>query len=102
MSMRIISVLFLALAIGGCNMYRLEIQQGNYITSEQLSQVQAGMSRSQVQNILGTPLMTDDFHKNRWDYVFYQRKGDQITTQQGATIFFNAQDQVVDVRVRQN
>jgi outer membrane protein assembly factor BamE len=50
--------------------YRVEVVQGNVVTSEQLSRVVPGMSRLQVRDILGSPLITDIFHGDRWDYVF--------------------------------
>lgn len=73
---------------GGCSLYRMEIQQGNYITTEQLATVQPGMSAQQVQDILGTPLLVDDFHKDRWDYVFYLRSPSGATQRNGITVFF--------------
>ncbi|MBC7381076.1 MAG: outer membrane protein assembly factor BamE [Burkholderiaceae bacterium] len=50
--------------------YRIEIVQGNFVSSEQVAALQRGMTRSQVREVLGTPLMTDVFHTDRWDYVF--------------------------------
>lgn len=50
--------------------YRIEVVQGNVVTSEQLARVGKGMSRVQVRETLGTPLLTDMFHADRWDYVF--------------------------------
>ena len=50
--------------------YRVEVVQGNVLTSEQLVRVAPGMSRAQVRDILGSPLLTDLFHADRWDYVF--------------------------------
>jgi outer membrane protein assembly factor BamE len=50
--------------------YRVEVVQGNVVTSEQLSRVAPGMTRVQVRDILGSPLVTDIFHGDRWDYVF--------------------------------
>lgn len=52
--------------------YRMEIQQGNYISQEMVSQLRPGMTREQVRYVLGTPLLTDIFHADRWDYVFYR------------------------------
>lgn len=51
--------------------YRITIQQGNYVTREMVEQLKPGMTREQVRYILGTPLLTDIFHADRWDYVFY-------------------------------
>lgn len=50
--------------------YKPDIVQGNVVTTEQISQIKPGMSRIQVRDILGTPLITDPFHAQRWDYVF--------------------------------
>ena len=47
--------------------YKMDIQQGNVVTSEMLLKLRPGMSKSQVQFIMGTPLLVDSFHTNRWD-----------------------------------
>ncbi len=52
--------------------YRMEIQQGNYVSQEMVSQLKPGMTKEQVRFVLGTPLVTDIFHADRWDYVFYR------------------------------
>jgi outer membrane protein assembly factor BamE len=54
--------------------YRLEVVQGNVITKEQVALIKPGMSRSQVRDVLGSPLLTDVFHADRWDYVFTIRR----------------------------
>lgn len=54
--------------------YRIDIVQGNAITKEQAALVKPGMSRLQVREILGTPLLTDPFHAQRWDYLFTLRR----------------------------
>jgi len=54
--------------------YRVEIVQGNVLTKEQLERVKPGMSRAQVRDLLGSPLLTDLFHGERWDYVFTIRR----------------------------
>jgi outer membrane protein assembly factor BamE len=54
--------------------YRIDIVQGNAITKEQAALVRPGLSRLQVRDILGTPLLTDPFHANRWDYLFTLRR----------------------------
>jgi outer membrane protein assembly factor BamE len=80
------SVLLAALALAGCSSfnepasvkgfiawiapYKPDIVQGNVVTTEQMSQIKPGMSRLQVRDILGSPLITDPFHAQRWDYVF--------------------------------
>ena len=85
MSPRHISAAVLALFVAGCQggivptmfsltAYRMDIQQGNVVTQEMVSKLQPGMTRSQVRFVLGTPLLTDIFHNDRWDYVYYLEK----------------------------
>jgi outer membrane protein assembly factor BamE len=54
--------------------YRIDIVQGNAITKEQAAQVKPGLTRLQVRDILGTPLVADPFHATRWDYIFTLRR----------------------------
>ena len=54
--------------------YRVEVVQGNVVTKEQLALVKPGMTRAQVRDVLGSPLLTDAFHADRWDYVFTIRR----------------------------
>jgi outer membrane protein assembly factor BamE len=54
--------------------YKPDIVQGNVVTTEQIEKVKPGMTRLQVRDVLGTPLVTDPFHAQRWDYVFTMRR----------------------------
>ena len=54
--------------------YRIDIVQGNAVTKEQVALVKPGMTRQQVQAVLGSPMLTDPFHANRWDYLFSIRR----------------------------
>ena len=54
--------------------YRIDIVQGNVVTKEQIALVKPGLSRSQVRDVLGSPMVTDLFHANRWDYIFTIRR----------------------------
>src|SRR5690606_6279761 len=71
----------MALGLAGCGStnwgfpYRATIQQGNWITSEQIAQLEAGMTRDQVRFILGTPTLQDALHADRWDYPYYNQPG---------------------------
>lgn len=56
--------------LGVITPYRVEVVQGNVVTREQIAMVKPGMNRAQVRNVLGSPLLTDVFHENRWDYIF--------------------------------
>ena len=60
--------------LGVITPYRIEVVQGNVVTSEQAALVKPGMNRAQVRDILGSPLLTDLFHADRWDYVFTIRR----------------------------
>ncbi len=67
-------MLAVPLLLAGC-VYRMNIQQGNYLESKTIDQVQTGMTRSQVRYLLGTPMAPDAFDHDRWDYVYYLKKG---------------------------
>jgi len=69
-------LLALPLLLGACALpeflqpYRIDIQQGNYVSQDMVAQLKPGMTKEQVRSILGTPLLTDIFHAERWDYVY--------------------------------
>lgn len=75
-----IGILFLAscgsagLPVLDLKPYRMEIQQGNFVTQEAVSQLKPGMTKEQVRFVLGTPLLTDIFHADRWDYLYRRQK----------------------------
>ncbi|POR56143.1 Beta-barrel assembly machine subunit BamE [Paraburkholderia eburnea] len=62
--------------------YRITIVQGNFVSAEAAAQMKVGMSRADVKQLLGTPLLADMFHANRWDYVFYFKRGSTAVVQQ--------------------
>ncbi|KKJ07434.1 outer membrane protein assembly factor BamE, partial [Burkholderia gladioli] len=62
--------------------YRITVVQGNFVSQEKASQLQAGMTREQVRALLGTPLLADMFHADRWDYLFYFKRGSTSVVQQ--------------------
>jgi outer membrane protein assembly factor BamE len=64
----------MGLLASGC-VYRINIQQGNFLDQAAVEQVKAGMTRSQVRYLLGTPMVADSFNKERWDYIYYLKKG---------------------------
>jgi len=75
-------------SIGGLKPHRIEIQQGNFLSPEMVAQLKPGMTRDQVRFVLGTPLVTDIFHANRWDYVFYREPRQGVKERMGVTVFF--------------
>jgi outer membrane protein assembly factor BamE len=76
------------LPLGPLTPYRIDIQQGNVVTQEMIAKVQPGMTRSQVRFALGTPLVTDVFHPDRWDYVYQYRKAGELTEQRRIVVVF--------------
>jgi len=80
--------LLLATGASGC-VYRMTVQQGNYLDPKQVAQLQAGMTRSQVRFLLGTPMLPDAFDRDRWDYLYYQKVGRlKKPDQRRLTVFF--------------
>jgi outer membrane protein assembly factor BamE len=77
--------------LGGC-VYRINIQQGNFLDQTQVDQIKAGMTRSQVRYLLGTPLAADTFNKERWDYIYYLKKGrSRHVDSRRVTVFFDGE-----------
>ncbi len=74
--------------IPGVTPYRIDIQQGNFISQDMVAQLKPGMSKEQVRLILGTPLLTDIFHADRWDYVYWREKPGAKLEQRKLTVFF--------------
>jgi outer membrane protein assembly factor BamE len=75
--------------LGFITPYRIDIVQGNAITKEQVAAVKPGMSREQVQNILGTPMLADPFRAERWDYPFSLRRPGTDVQRRTVVAFFN-------------
>ncbi|MBK1679358.1 cell envelope protein SmpA [Rhodocyclus tenuis] len=97
-SKRILAAALFLVAISGCSSvpklvteYRIDVQQGNVLTQEMVSQLKPGQTREQVRFILGTPMLIDMFHADRWDYVYRLRKGatNEVETRR-FTVFFDA------------
>ena len=101
-SHRLVMWLFAALAFGaltGCySGYRMDVEQGNVVTPDQRAQLQLGMSRREARFVLGSPLVKDPFHADRWDYVYSLRDGATgVVDQQHLSLFFE-DDWLVDIR----
>lgn len=77
--------------------YKIDIQQGTVISQEMVDQLRPGMTRNQVQFVMGSPLLEDAFNRDRWDYVYSMQPGGEKRTQQTVTIFFK-DDQLVSVK----
>lgn len=72
----------------GCSIHRIDIQQGTVFTAEDVAQLKLGITQTEVHKILGTPPITDPFHKNRWDYVYTMIKPDDTPEEKQITVFF--------------
>ncbi|MQA22959.1 outer membrane protein assembly factor BamE [Rugamonas rivuli] len=74
--------------------YRPDIQQGNFVSEEMLTQLKLGMTREQVRFIFGTALLADPFHADRWDYAFRMAKGNGEITTSRVIVFFDKEGKV--------
>ena len=99
------ATLLLALAVGACSWvqrpireYKIDIQQGNVLTQDMVAQLRPGLSKDQVRFILGTPVLMDMFHADRWDYVYSLQKGStgEVEMRHFST-FFDDEDRLVRV-----
>lgn len=89
-----LAIICLASVSYGCSklsfplVYRINVQQGNIIDQKKLDQLKLGMSKRQVQFLLGTPLLADTFNSERWDYLYSVRRGDKVLGEKRFTVFF--------------
>ena len=102
---RLIRAVFLLTLLAGCssvprivNEYKIDIQQGNVLTQDMVSQLRPGLTKDQVRFILGTPMLQDMFHASRWDYVYTYKKGNtgEVEMRKFST-FFDASERLVRV-----
>jgi outer membrane protein assembly factor BamE len=75
--------------LGLISPHRIDIQQGNVVTQEQLARVKPGMNRLQVRDALGSPLLTDAFHPDRWDYIFTLRQSGKPLQRRNVVLVFS-------------
>jgi len=94
---RIYTFSLLILALSACStdkirgVYRIDIQQGNDITQDMINQLKPGMSKNQVAFIMGTPLIIDTFHPERWDYIYAFHPGNGDREQRRITVHFSSE-----------
>jgi len=84
---------FGTLTLSGC-VYRMNIQQGNYIEGRALDQLRVGMTRSQVRYLLGTPMVPEAFDDERWDYLYFLKRGRAGVPEQSHLIVYFDEDKV--------
>jgi len=77
--------------LGACFLtpHKIDVQQGNYLDAQTVSKLKPDMTRSQVRFLLGTPLISDPFHPERWDYVYMDFKGGTLKQQKRLTLYFD-------------
>jgi len=81
----LIASLFL---LTSCSLYRVDVRQGNELEDDNIALLKVGMNKKQVIFLMGNPLLTDPFHKNRWDFIHTHRDGYQKTRRQVLTLYF--------------
>lgn len=99
---KLLPVLCLTLGLTACSsvqkvVYRIDVPQGNFLEASAVEQVEKGMTKSQVQYLLGTPALEDPFGNSRWYYVFLQQKAYQKPDQHTFIIDFDKKDRVIEV-----
>lgn len=91
-----LAVLAVLLGLGAC-VYRINIQQGNFLDPKALEQLNTGMTRSQVRFLLGTPMVSNAFDPDRWDYVYYMKRGRIGSPEQRKVTVFFEDDRVTRI-----
>tara|TARA_Y100001954_G_scaffold44128_1_gene45926 strand:- start:122 stop:454 length:333 start_codon:yes stop_codon:yes gene_type:complete len=86
-----LSILIISLLLSNCSIpriFQVVISQGNLVDQEMLDKLEIGMTESQVKFVMGTPLISDTFYPNRWDYFTSVTQGDNTYTNQKITLYF--------------
>ena len=86
---RLTLMLAFTVLLSAC-IYRVDVQQGNLLDDADIESVQVGMTRNQVRFLLGTPIIEDTFHQERWDYIYYYRQGrERIADRSWLVVYFD-------------
>ncbi|WP_198265369.1 outer membrane protein assembly factor BamE [sulfur-oxidizing endosymbiont of Gigantopelta aegis] len=84
--------------IGLPRVHKIDIPQGNVVEQDQVNQLRPGMNKQQVRFIMGTPMLDDSFHDNRWDYLYRFKPGYGELEQKQVTVFFNKTGKLVNLQ----
>lgn len=92
----IAGVIVSMLTLSGCfpSVYKIDIQQGNIITQDMINQLRPGMTKAQVNYLMGSPLILDPFHANRWDYIYSIQPGGGAIRQENVALSFDSNGQL--------
>ena len=94
--MRFVLLLACSLALSSCMfVHKIDVQQGNLVTKDTVAKLKVGMTKAEVRQLLGTPLLNDVFHAHRWDYYFSNVRGRKADDRTRFTVFFK-DDKVVE------
>jgi outer membrane protein assembly factor BamE len=94
------ALVMLALLAAGCKnvpmlpgltTHKIDVQQGNVVTQDMVAKLKPGMTRQQVRFIMGTPPISDVFHADRWDYVYYLNRGGRVVEQRRLVLRFEGE-----------
>lgn len=91
---RLVVAAFVLAVLGAC-VHRIDIQQGNFLDKEDIDRISVGMTRVQVRALLGTPMVADPFQGERWDYLYYYKRGRwKKPEQRHFIVYFDSADKV--------
>ena len=94
---RLVLAIVISAALQAC-VYRVDVQQGNFLEDGDIEAVQLGMTRSQVRFLLGTPVVEDSFHHDRWDYIYYFKRGRARNADRSWLIVYFDGDRVKEIQ----
>ena len=93
--MRLPVILLVCASLAGCGLvHKIDVQQGNYVTQDAAARLRVGMTKAEVRQTLGTPLLIDAFHANQWDYYFSNTRGGKREDAKRFSVYFK-DDKVV-------
>ena len=85
----LLTVILFSPLLSSCTAYKMDIRQGNFVTPEIREKIKPGMTMQQVRYVLGTPMINDVFHANRWDYAYRLERGGKLIEKHRLTLYFS-------------
>ncbi len=90
----LLSLILLAPVLSACTPYKMDIRQGNFVTQDMRDKLKLGMTKAQVRYVLGTPMINDPFHGDRWDYAYRLEHDGKVIENKNMTLYFEGDNLV--------
>ena len=88
----LLTLILLSPVLSSCTTYKMDIRHGNFVTLDMREKLKLGMTKAQVKYVLGTPMINDAFHGDRWDYAYRLERRGKVVESQNLTLYFEGEN----------